>query len=339
MSFLSALTAITAGRNLPETQSAEAFRDIFAEQVSSEDLEIFLRGLSQKGETDEEIAGAAKEMEKVATKISTHQTKIFDSCGTGGSGSAKTFNVSTTAAFVLAGGGVTVAKHGNRAASSKSGSADVLECLGISLENTPEETGKILESVGIAFLFAQKIHPAMRFIMPVRKKIEHRTIFNILGPLVNPAHPTHQVVGVFSQDLVLPIAKALQSLGRVSALVVHGNDGLDEITVCDSTTFALFQNGGEIQTGIFTPEDFGISRVKHEEVQGGTPPENAQILEGILRGEIRGAKRDIVLLNAGAGFWISGKAESFLEGMALAKKVIDTGKVWGKVEELRNIKV
>ncbi len=322
-------------QSLSQKETADLFHEIFLGKILPDDLEIFLRSLSEKGETYEEIAGGAEEMQKVSQKVMTHSSKIFDSCGTGGSGIAKTFNVSTTVAFVLAGGGITVAKHGNRGASSKSGSADVLEALGVSLETTSSQMELLLESIGIAFLFAQKLHPAMQYVMPVRKKIEKRTIFNILGPLTNPAGATHQVVGVFSKDLVFPVAKALKALGRISALVVHGNDGLDEITICDTTFFAMFQNQGEIKTGTIIPEEYGISRVSHSKVSGGSPSENAIILEGILTGKIQNAKRDLVVINAGAGFWISGESNSLLEGMQLAEKILDSGKAWEKLQELK----
>ena len=316
-------------------ESKFLFEEIFSGNISEIELEEILVSLSKKGEYFEEIAGAAEIMQFYSLKISHNISDIFDVCGTGGSGNAKTFNLSTTVAFVLAGGGVTVAKHGNRAASSKSGSADVLELLGINLEVTPEQIKEQIEKIGIAFLFAQKLHPAMKFVMPVRKKIGKRTIFNILGPLTNPAGTTRQIMGVYSKDLIKPVIKALKQMGKRSAMVVYGEDGLDEITLTGKTYFARFLEKGEVEYGEITPEQFGFQKVTHEELAGGSPQKNAEILKGLLKGEIKGAKKDLLLLNAGVGFFVAGKTDSIEKGIDLAKEVIESGEAWKKLEVLK----
>ena len=270
-------------------------------------------------------------------EISEQFGETFDVCGTGGSGQAKTFNLSTTVAFVMAAGAVITAKHGNRKASSQSGSADVLEYLNIEISLSPEKMKQNLEEKKMSFLFAQVLHPAMKYVMPVRKKLGRRTIFNFMGPLTNPSNPSKQLVGVSEKNLVLPMAKILKKLGKKSAMVVFGEDGLDEITLTGKTYFAKFLENSEISTGEILPEDFGFSPVKHSEISGGTPQQNAEIITGIFSGnpEFSGAKKDILLLNAGFGFYISGKTSSPEEGITLAREIIDSGKAQKLLESFQ----
>lgn len=316
-------------------ESYELFQEIFAGKISEKNLEKILRDLSEKGESFEEIAGAAKAMKESAIPVETSE-ESFDVCGTGGSGNAKTFNLSTTVSIVLASLGIKIAKHGNRAASSKSGSADVLEELGISLADTPEQMSEKISSQNIAFLFAQKLHPAMKFVMPVRKKIGTRTIFNLLGPLTNPANPVAQIVGVSDKKFLEPIARALQLMGKKSAIVVCGSDGLDEVTLTGKTFFAKFCNNNEIETGEICPEQFGMIPVHHEKISGGGAKQNAKIITEIFSGKISGPKKDIVLLNCAVALEIFGKSGSIEEGIAMANEAIISGKALAKLEQMQN---
>lgn len=305
-------------------ESYQIFSDIFDGKKTEDEIESLLRALAKNGETFEEIAGAAKAMQEHAISISPNK-ETFDVCGTGGSSTAKTFNVSTTVSLVLASQGVCIAKHGNRAASSQSGSADVLEALGMNIAITPEEITKNLQEKNIAFLFAQTLHPAMKHIMPIRKKIGTRTIFNMVGPLTNPTNPSKQVVGVSSQSLLDPMIQALQILGKKTAMVLWGEDGLDEATIRGKTHYKLLHSDGTISSGIIIPEQFGIrSLQENQTIRGGNPEENAQIIREILEGKNEGAERDIVLLNAGIAFYVSQKTGSIEEGIALAEKAIIT---------------
>jgi len=272
------------------------------------------------------VAGAADAMREHA--ISVHCKKeTFDVCGTGGSGNSKPFNISTTSSLIIASQNVCVAKHGNRAASSKSGSADVLEELHFNLAQNSEEMSKSLEINNMAFLFAQVLHPAMKYVMPVRKALGIPTIFNIMGPLTNPSNPTRQVTGVSKKEFVLPMTKILQRLGRKSAIVLFGEDGLDDATICGKTYFAKFtEEKPEIEEGYFIPEQFGfLPRTAFEIAGGKNPKENAEIILNILNGTDTGPRRDIVLFNAGIAFYISRKTASIEEGIALAEKAIISG--------------
>ncbi len=272
------------------------------------------------------VAGAADAMREHA--ISVHCKKeTFDVCGTGGSGNSKPFNISTTSSLIIASQNVCVAKHGNRAASSKSGSADVLEELHFNLAQNSEEMSKSLEINNMAFLFAQVLHPAMKYVMPIRKSLGFPTIFNIIGPLTNPSNPTRQVTGVSKKEFVLPMTKILQRLGRKSAIVLFGEDGLDDATICGKTYFAKFtEEKPEIEEGYFIPEQFGfLPRTAFEIAGGKNPKENAEIILNILNGTDTGPRRDIVLFNAGIAFYISRKTASIEEGIALAEKAIISG--------------
>lgn len=328
-----ALQHISEGKHLSFEQSQKVFMAMLQGELVADDIADLLQALARKGETAEEIAGAATVMREKALTIQPNVSRLIDVCGTGGDG-LKSFNISTTVAFVLAGGGVSVAKHGNRSVSSRSGSADVLEHLGISLDISPEQVTDAIEQVGIGFLFAPAFHPGMKHVMPVRKKLGIRTIFNILGPLVNPANAPYQVIGVFRKDLCETMAHALQQIGLRQALIVHGVDGMDEITLTGKTFFAHFKNN-EVTTGTIDPRDYGFSYCKPQKLVGGDPAENAAITLRILKSEEQGAKRDIVLLNAAAGFWITGKAQDIGEGIELARESIDSGKALEKLEVLR----
>lgn len=316
------------------SKSYEVFTDIFEGKKTSEEIEDILRELSSRGETFEEIAGAAKAMKEHAIPVSL-PFETFDVCGTGGSNTAKTFNISTTVAIILASADIKIAKHGNRAASSKSGSADVLEALGIKVSITPKEMEENIKKNNLSFLFAQILHPKMKEIMPIRKKIGTRTIFNLLGPLTNPSNPSRQVVGVSDKKFLYPIAKALCLLEKKSAIVLWGEDGLDEATIRGKTYFITLNESGITKEGFFTPEEFGLKTIyKEEKIEGGTPEENAKIITSILKNEKKGYEKDIVLFNAGIAFWIAEKTSSIKEGINLAEKQIASNDAYNFLKTL-----
>lgn len=289
----------------------------------------FLAALSAKGETIEEITACAAGMRAHATPV-RYDFDLLEIVGTGGDG-AKSFNISTTASIVAASGGVKVAKHGNRAASSKSGAADCLEALGVKISLSPEKCVALLNTVGICFLFAQSYHTSMKYVGPIRKELGVRTIFNILGPLTNPASANMQVLGVYTEDLVEPLARVLSNLGVKRGMVVYGQDKLDEISLSAPTTICEF-TGDHFINYTIRPEDFGLVRCKRTDLSGGAPEENARITLDILNGA-KGAKRDAVLLNAGAGLYIAGKSDSIAGGVRLAAELIDSGKAKAKLAE------
>jgi anthranilate phosphoribosyltransferase len=278
--------------------------------------------LRVRGESVGEIVGFARTMRRFAQKVEA-PGDVVDTCGTGGDAKG-TINISTAAAFVARGAGVVVAKHGNRAATSRAGSADVLEALGAEIELGPEKVGRCIEEVGIGFMFARTHHPAMRHVVPVRAELPFRTVFNLLGPLTNPAGAKRQLVGVFGREFVRPVAEALKELGALRALVVHGADGLDEITVTCPTIAAEVSDGAVTEREI-TPEDFGLSRHAPDGLLGGDAHLNARILKDVLSGEEKGAARDVILLNAGAAIYVSGKAKTVEEGVRLAEESIASG--------------
>jgi anthranilate phosphoribosyltransferase len=284
-----------------------------------------------KGESVSEVVGAAKVMRDKAEKLVVNVDTIVDTCGTGGDG-ADTFNISTTAAFVVAGTGATVAKHGNRAVSSRSGSADVLKCLGVNIEADKTTVGKCLEEVGIGFLFAPLMHGAMRHAAGVRKELGFRTIFNLLGPLTNPAGAHAQVLGIYDGGRLGQIASVLQELGSRHAFVVHGCDGLDEITLTGDTRVCELNNK-KIKEYILNPDDFGLQRCALEKLKGGTPEENAEIVKKVLSGE-KGPKRDIVLMNATVATIAAGRAETLEDGIKMARESIDSGEAAKKLADL-----
>ena len=277
---------------------------------------------SAKAETTDEIAGCAAAMRDHATKVDTGMN-IFEIVGTGGD-NAHSFNISTTSALVAAAGGMKVAKHGNRAASSKCGTADCLEALGVNIQQDPEKCIELLNEVGMCFFFAQKYHTSMKYVGAIRKELGFRTVFNILGPLTNPGSPKMQLLGVYDEYLVQPLAQVLINLGVEKGMVVYGQDKLDEISLSSPTTVCEFKDGW-YKTYVITPEQFGLERCQKSDLVGGTPEENAQITLNILKGE-KGHKRNAVLMNAGAALYIGGKAESMADGIKLAGEIIDSGK-------------
>ncbi len=281
----------------------------------------YLSELSMKGETIEEITGSAEEMRNHATKL-PYEGEALEIVGTGGDG-ANSFNISTTAAFVISAAGVPVAKHGNRAASSKSGAADVLEALGIDITVSPEKSAEILKEIGICFLFAQGYHGAMKYVGPIRKELGIRTVFNILGPLTNPAKTTMQVMGVYEDEMVMSMAEVLMNLGVNKGMVVYGQDKLDEISMSAPTSICEIRDG-KLLSYVVTPEQFGFTRCMKEDLKGGIPQENAEITKDILCGK-KGPKRDAVVMNAGAALYIAGKAASMEEGIRMAERTIDNG--------------
>lgn len=285
---------------------------------------------SAKAETTDEIAGCAAAMRAHATPVDTGMD-IFEIVGTGGD-NAQSFNISTTSALVAAAGGMKVAKHGNRAASSKCGTADCLEALGVNIEQSPEKCIELLNKVGMCFFFAQKYHSSMKYVGAIRKELGFRTVFNILGPLTNPGKPTMQLLGVYDEYLVEPLAQVLISLGVKRGMVVYGTDKLDEISLSSPTKVCEIKDGW-FKSYTITPEDFGLKTCKKEDLVGGSPKENAEITKNILKGE-KGAKRDAVLMNAGAALYIGGKADSMADGIRLAGEIIDSGKAYETLEKL-----
>lgn len=319
--------------NLTQSEIEEVMRLIMSGEAKKEETAQFLLALRTKGATIEEITGAARVMRQFVVPVRTKQQIVLDTCGTGGD-KKNTFNISTVAALVVAAGGVTVAKHGNRSVSSRCGSADVLEALGVNLNLEEQYLGECLDKIGIAFLFAQRLHPAMKNVAAIRKELKVETIFNILGPLTNPAQATHQMMGVYSRELVEPQARVLKNLGLKKALVVHGQDGLDEITTTAATFIAEY-NGEEILSYDISAEEAGIKQAALKDLEGGDIKRNAAIIEDILKGA-RGARRDIVLLNAAYAFYLVGKVKNFSEGIQSAQEAIDSGKALKKLEELKN---
>lgn len=326
-----AINRAISREDLSREEAAAAMEALMSGEATPAMISAFLIALRMKGESVDEITGLAETMRRFATKVTTRRHPLVDTCGTGGD-HAGTFNISTTAAFVVAGAGVAVAKHGNRSASSRCGSADVLEELGVNINASPEVVGNCIDEVGIGFLFARAHHPAMKHVAPVRAEIRARTVFNVLGPLTNPASADGQVVGVFDQDLVEPLAKVLQQLGARHAFVVAGEDGLDEITTCGASLVAEAV-GGNVTAFTVSPEEYGIPRTTREAISGGDARDNAQIIRNILAGEL-GPKRDIVVMNAAPALVAGMAAATFEEGIRLAQHSIDSGTALRKLEEL-----
>ncbi len=327
-----AIVKIVDKQDLTYDEAYAVMNEIMSGETSATQNAAFLAALSTKStkaETIDEIAGCAAAMRAHALNV-PHDMQVMDIVGTGGDG-AQSFNISTTSALVAAAGGVKVAKHGNRAASSKSGTADCLEALGVNIDQSPELCEKLLREVGICFFFAQKYHTSMKYVGAIRRELGIRTVFNILGPLTNPASPQMQLLGVYSESLVEPLARVLYSLGVSRGMVVYGQDKLDEISLSAKTTVCAFRNGA-FDTYVIAPEDFGLARCDKSDLVGGTPEENAAITRGILSGTERGPKRDAVLLNAGAALYLGGKANSIKEGVLLAAEIIDSGAALQKLE-------
>lgn len=320
--------------DLTYDEAYQVMNEIMNGETSQVQNAAFLAALSTKStkaETIDEISGCAAAMREHALKVE-HNLEVLEIVGTGGD-NAHSFNISTTSALVLAAGGIKVAKHGNRAASSLSGTADCLEALGVNINLEPEKCKELLEKVGICFFFAQKYHTSMKYVGAIRKELGIRTVFNILGPLTNPARPTYQVLGVYDSSLLEPLAQVLMSLGVKKGLVVYGQDKLDEISISAPTTICDFENGRYI-TYTITPENFGLKTAKKEDIVGGTAKENADITTQILSGELHGPKRDIVMLNAGAGFYSAGKARTLADGVKMAGEILDSKAGLAKLEEL-----
>lgn len=331
MEFMQILNQLLAKNNLNEDEAAFALEEIMQGKINNSQIASFLTALKIKGENVEEIAAFVKVMRKNAIKINPRVEHLIDTAGTGGDG-GKTFNISTCAAFVAAGAGASVAKHGNRAASSKSGSADVLEELGINIIAEPTFAEKQLEEIGIAFLFAPSFHPAMKFVAPVRKELGFKTIFNILGPLTNPANAKRQLIGVYDKLLLKKIADVLKLLGTEKTLLVSSD--IDEISINSETQVYEITNG-EIKSYSITPEDFGFKRTSLDAIRVEDKTKSAEVLLSVLKGK-DAAARDIVLLNSGAAIYASGIANSIAQGISLAEKSIGSGKALEKLKLLRN---
>lgn len=316
------LRKAAAGEVLTEGEAERALETIMEGTAPAAATAALLTALRIRGESVSEIVGFARAMRRFAETVDAPEG-VVDTCGTGGDAKG-TVNVSTMAAFVARGAGVTIAKHGNRAATSRSGSADVLEALGAHIELGPEAVSKCIAASGLGFMFARTHHPAMKFVAPVRAELPFRTIFNLLGPLTNPAGARRQLIGVFSGEYVRPMAEALAELGAEKALVVHGKDGMDEITVTDITLVAEVGGGG-IEEYEISPEDLGLSRHPADGILGGDAHLNARILRDVVTGDDRGPARDITLANAGAAIYVAGKSDSIKEGVRLAEESIESG--------------
>ena len=327
-----AIVQIVNKGDLSYDEAYAVMNEIMSGETTPTQNAAFLAALSTKStkaETTEEIAGCAVAMRDHATKVETGMD-VFEIVGTGGD-NAMSFNISTTAALVAAAGGMKVAKHGNRAASSLCGTADCLEALGVNIQQDPEKCVELLDKVGMCFFFAQKYHSSMKYVGPIRKELGFRTVFNILGPLTNPGSPKMQLLGVYDEYLVEPLAQVLISLGVERGMVVYGQDKLDEISMSAPTKICEFKDGW-FKSYVIQPEDFGFEKCTKDDLKGGTPQENAEITRSILQGE-KGPKRNAVLMNAGAALCIGGKADSIKEGIELAAELIDSGKAMETLEK------
>ena len=328
-----AIVKIVSKEDLTYEEAYTVMNEIMSGETTPTQNAAFLASLSTKSaraETTDEIAGCAAAMREKATRVEAGD-ELFEIVGTGGD-NAHSFNISTTSALVAAAGGMRVAKHGNRAASSKCGTADCLEALGVSIDQSPDKCRELLDKAGMCFFFAQKYHTSMKYVGAIRKELGFRTVFNILGPLTNPGHPSMQLLGVYDEYLVQPLAQVLMNLGVKKGMVVYGQDKLDEISLSAPTTVCEFKDGW-MKNYVITPEQFGLKRCTKQDLVGGTPAENAEITKAILTGE-KGPKRDAVLMNAGAALYIGGKAESLAEGIKLAAEIIDSGKATETLEKL-----
>lgn len=316
-------------KNISEEMAENVMNEIMAGNASNIEMAAYLTALRMKGETIEEITASARGMRKACTRL-LHNRDVLEIVGTGGD-EAFTFNISTVSAFLISAAGVPVAKHGNRSVSSKCGAADILESLGVNIAAETEVMTKCLEENDICFMFAQKYHPSMGFVAPVRKDLGVRTIFNILGPLSNPAGANMELMGVYDQELVRPLAQVMMNLGVKSGMVVCGDDGLDEITMTTTTTACEIRNG-KLKNRVIDPEDYGFTYCEPGVLVGGNPEENKKIALDILSGKEMGAKRDVVLLNAGVSLYIAEKCDSIKAGIELAKEMLDSGRALTKLE-------
>lgn len=331
-----AIVKIVNKEDLTYDEAYTVMNEIMSGETSATQNAAFLAALSTKSaraETTDEIAGCAAAMRAHAIRVETDM-ELFDIVGTGGD-NAHSFNISTTSAFVAAAGGMKVAKHGNRAASSQCGTADCLEALGVNIQQSPEKCKELLRDAGMCFFFAQKYHTSMKYVGAIRRELGFRTVFNILGPLTNPGTPSMQLLGVYDEYLVEPLAQVLINLGIRRGMVVYGQDRLDEISLSAPTTICEIRDGW-FKTSVISPEDFGFARCTKEDLQGGTPEENARLTLAVLQGE-KGHRRNAVLLNAGAALYIGGKAESVHTGVALAADLIDSGQALGVLQKVIEI--
>lgn len=317
-----AIIKLSNKTNLTYEEAEQVMNEIMDGQATPVQMSAYLTALAMKGETIDEITASAAGMRAHCIKL-LHDMDVLEIVGTGGDGS-NSFNISTTSALVISAGGVPVAKHGNRAASSKCGAADVLEALGVKITLSPEKSADLLRKIGICFLFAQNYHIAMKYVAPIRRELGVRTVFNILGPLSNPAGANMELMGVYDEALVKPLARVMRNLGVKRGMVVYGQDRLDEISMSAPTTICEI-NGDSFQTYVVTPEQFGFARCQKEALAGGTPAENAAITRAILSGQERGPKRSAVSLNAGSALYVAGKAASLAGGVQLAEQLIDSG--------------
>ncbi len=334
MNIQAAIDAMSRYGHLNAEQAESVMRQIMTGGATEAQIGAYLMALRMKGETTDEITGSARAMREAATKVPTSVTgDMLDTCGTGGDRSG-TFNISTTVAFVAAGAGIPVAKHGNRAATSKSGSADVLAALGLNLDLEPQQVGRCIDEIGIGFLFAVKLHPAMRYAIAPRQQLGIRTMFNILGPLTNPAGAQRFLMGVFASDLTDLLAQVLRALGVKSAMVVNGYGGLDELTITGPNRISYLKEDGSITHLDADPTDYGFHRASLDDLKGGEPAENAAILRSVLAGSDTGPKRDIVILNAGAAIMAAGHAHSIADGIVVARDSLESGKALGKLDQL-----
>ncbi|MDY3249395.1 MAG: anthranilate phosphoribosyltransferase [Candidatus Choladocola sp.] len=325
-----AIIKLSRKENLSYQEAEAVMNEIMSGEASPVQMSSYLTALAMKGETIDEITASAAGMRSHCLKL-LHEMDVLEIVGTGGDGS-NSFNISTTAAMVIASAGVPVAKHGNRAASSKSGAADVLESLGVKITVPPQKSAEMLNKINICFLFAQNYHIAMKYVAPIRKELGIRTVFNILGPLSNPAGANMELMGVFDESLVEPLAQVMNNLGVTRGMVVYGQDKLDEISMSAPTTVCEIRDGA-FRSYVLTPEQFGYERCRKDDLKGGTPKENAEITKSILNGTERGPKRQAVCLNAGAALYIAGKAESVEEGVRIAEQQIDSGAAMKVLED------
>lgn len=317
-------------QDLSYEESETVMNEIMSGSASPVQMSSYLTALSLKGETIDEITGSASGMRANCIKL-LHNMDVLEIVGTGGDG-ANSFNISTTASIVISACGVPVAKHGNRAASSKCGAADVLEALGVNINVSPEKSQQLLSDINICFLFAQNYHIAMKYVAPIRKELGIRTVFNVLGPLSNPAGANMELMGVYDEKLLYPLARVMQNLGVKKGMVVYGEDKLDEISISAETKVCEIE-GDNLKTYTIKPEDFGYKMADKKELAGGYPPENAEITRNILNGTDKGAKKDAVCLNAGAALYIAGKAESIYEGVKMAEECIKNGSAYKQLEK------
>ncbi|MBI4525102.1 MAG: anthranilate phosphoribosyltransferase [Deltaproteobacteria bacterium] len=334
MNIREAIAKLVNRGDLSEQEMISVMNEIMTGAATPLQVAAFLTALRMKGETVEEITGAARVMREKVRRVRAKAELVLDIVGTGGDQKG-TINISTASAFVVAGAGVTVAKHGNRSVSSQSGSADVLAALGVKIDASKEQVEECIEKIGIGFLFAPLLHEAMKHAVQPRREIGIRTIFNLLGPLTNPAFATHQLTGIYDGTLTDPIAQVLRNLGTARAMIVHGCEGLDEISLCGPTRVSELREG-QIRNYSLTPEEVGLQRCRLEEIQGGSPEQCADALRSILRGK-KGPKRDVVLLNSSAALYISGAAGSLTEGIRIAEESIDSGKAEQKLKSLIDI--